>query len=295
MFAARRHGQLVAHAQRIAVRQSIGNTALATGGRRRSLRVREDGHGDRGRSALVTGASRGLGAALARRAGARRARGSCWWRAGEGELERVVDGDPRGRAATPTRFAADVGRQGGHPPHRGRGRRAGRAPRPARPQREHARADAAAPPARHGVRGPRARARRQPASGPSVSRKAIAGGMVAARPRARRPRHLRRVRRTPIPTGAPTASPRRPSITSGASGPRSWRAPACASSPSIPARWTRPCTRRPCRTRIRRRSPIPRAVARRLVDIIRPRRRSRRARASRPRAGRRAQRWSAPS
>ena len=104
----------------------------------RSCIVEETPCSSRDGAALVTGASRGLGAALAAELARRGARVVLVAR-GEAALEAVAAADPRG-GRRGARARRRRGRQGGRPPARRRGRGARGADRPAGPERQHARA-----------------------------------------------------------------------------------------------------------------------------------------------------------
>ena len=132
-------------------------------------------------------------------------------------------------------------RPGRGPRHRRPGGGAGRPDRRAGQQRQHAGAGAAAAAARHRLRGSRARAGGEPGRPvPADEGAGRADGAARAAGRSSTSPPTPRPRRTSA--GAPTARRRRRWISSGASGRRSWRAPACACSPSTRARWTRACT-----------------------------------------------------
>ena len=179
----------------------------------------------RGRGVLVTGASRGLGAALGRALAREGARVVLVARSAV-DLGVVADIRRDGRRSALARRRHR--RQGRHLPHRGGGGGAGRAARPRDPQREHARPDAPAAAARHRVRGPRARARGQPRR-PLPPHEGDGRRHGGARARPGRERDLGRVDLRLRRRGAPTACRRPRSITWGGSGRRSWRTAGCGS------------------------------------------------------------------
>ena len=196
-------------------------------------------------------AGRGAGAG----AGARPARASCWWRAQREPLDDVVAADPRrGRRGARHRRRRRATSDAIHA-IAGQAAAAGRADRRADQQRQHAGAGAAAAAARHRVRGPRPRAGGQPGrpvpadqgGGRARWRCAGAGRSSTSAPTPRRGvPALGRLRRVEGGAGAARARSGRPS----------WRAPACASSPSTRARWTRGCTPTRCPTPTAPRWPI---------------------------------------
>ena len=93
--------------------------------------------------------------------------------------------------------------------------------------------------------------------GPFRLTKAVAGPMLLRGRGHDREHHVGRRDRGVRDAGARTARRRRRWSSSGGSGRRSWRARACASSPSTRARWTRACTRTRSPTPTRPRWPIP--------------------------------------
>ena len=232
------------------------------------------GHRRQPRARPRAGAGAGAGGRARRAGGARaRRRWPRWWptiRAAGGEAHAIV---------------ADVADRDAIARDRRPGRGGGRPDRRAGPQRQHAGADAAAAAARHRLRGSRARAGGEPGRAvPADQGDRRADG--AARRRDDRARHLGRrdrgvralgrVRR--VEGGAGSARAR--------SGRRSWPAPACASSTSTRARWTRACTPTRSPTPTARRSPIRRASRRAIVALLQARAGDpRRARASRSAAG----------
>ena len=175
-----------------------------------------------------------------------RARASCWSRADAGALDEVVAAI-RAAGGDAHAIAADVADATRRHAIAGQAAARGRPDRRAGPQRQHARAGAAAAAARHRLRGSRARAGREPRR-PVPADEGARRADGAARRRARSSTSAPTPRSRRTRAGAPTASRRRRSTTWAASGRRSWPAPACASSTSTPARWTRACTPTRCPT-----------------------------------------------
>ena len=123
-------------------------------------------------------------------------------------------------------------------------------------QRLEPRPGAALAPRRHRMRGAGAGARRQPL-GPFRLTKALLrrARRIGARAARRRSWSTSRAtpRSTPMPAGAPTARARRRCATDRDLGRGSGRRRRALPLASIPATWTRRCTRSPCPTPIRRR------------------------------------------
>ena len=268
MFAPRRvaHGRV--HAHRISS-LPIALARRPSGGSARCILVCAGGRRPwsfESKRRLVTGASRGLGAALAQEARGGRARGSCWSRGTARRWSGVAAEIRDGGRARRTPIAADVG------------------DKRARPRASPGAAAALVGPDRRCSSTTRARwatSRCAPLLdtdcedleealevnlvGPFRLTKLLAGSMVLRGRGRRRARHLGRGRRPRTRRWGAYGVSKAALDHLGRIWARSSRAPACASSPSTRARWTRGCTPTRCPTPTARRCAPPERVAARIV------------------------------